>query len=74
MKKTLVKTKIVNEGEGITIYFWRKTFLWFGGWYPFGSMSCQNKNTVKRIADKITDDSVSEVLYTNFINATDRVK
>jgi len=74
MKKILVKTKIVNEDEGITIYFWRKIFLWFGEWYPFGSMSCQNTNTVKRIADKITDDSVSEVLYTNFINSVGRVK
>jgi hypothetical protein len=71
-KKNLVKCKIVLEDDGrtLTTYFWRKTFWIFGEWYPFGVSSTmgngQNSSQKKR-AEDITDDSVSKVLFNNFI-------
>jgi len=70
-KKTLVKTKIVLEDDGKTlvVYFWKRIFLCFGYWYPFGcsSGSKQGENKIKRI----TDDAVSKLFYDNFITYND---
>ncbi len=69
MKKTLVKTKIVLEDDGhaLTIYFWRKTFLWFGYWYPFGCSSSSGKINEEKIKN-INDDTVSALLYDNILS------
>mgnify|MGYP001615616979 CR=1 FL=1 len=66
--KTLVKSKIVLEdnGKGMTIYFWKKTFWIFGYWYPFGSSSMFPEQTKKRI-EHVNDKEVSRVLFNNFI-------
>jgi len=54
---TLVKTKIVADSKGTTIYMWQKTWWIFGYWYPFGC-------TTKIITEKtINDNSVSELLF-----------
>ncbi len=67
--KTLVKTKIVLEcdGESLTTYFWKKTFWVFGYWYPFGTCRQFSKLPNDRIAI-INDDSVSKLLFDNFIS------
>ena len=67
MKKTLVKTKIVIEdnGRSMVTYFWRRTFLCFGYWYPYGSSSGNSKIS-DEIINKINDDSVSTLLYNEF--------
>lgn len=66
--KTLVKSKIVLEDNNKTLitYMWKKTFLCFGYWYPFGS-SCSNVKISEKKLNKITDENVSEVLFNNFI-------
>lgn len=66
--KTLVKTKIVLEDNctSLVTYFWKPTFLFFGYWYPFGS-SCGSKIPEEKL-NKINDNTVSEVLYDNFIS------
>lgn len=68
MKKTLVKSKIVLEDNGktLTTYMWKKTFLCFGYWYPFG---CSSGGKIsKQKLCTITDDAVSKVLFDNFIH------
>jgi hypothetical protein len=66
MKKTLVKSKIVleDDGESLTIYFWKRTFLWFGYWYPFGSLSGRKRSEEQ--LNRINDNSVSKLLFDNF--------
>jgi hypothetical protein len=68
MKKTLVKTKIVLEDDGkmLTIYFWHKTFLFFGYWYPFGNSSSTHKVPDEDVS-KINDNNVSKLLFEKFI-------
>lgn len=71
MKKTLVKSKIVleNNGETLTTYMWKKIFLCFGYWYPFGT--CCGSKISKQKLYTITDDSVSKfylkISFNNFI-------
>lgn len=67
MKKTLVKSKIVleDDGKSLTTYFWKRTFLCFGYWYPFGSISGGKISDEK--LNRINDDSVSKLFYENFI-------
>lgn len=71
--KTLVKCKIVLEdnGKGLVIYFWKKTFLWFGYWYPFGSSSCYPNQPKEKIWD-INATNVSNVLFNNFLKGAGR--
>ena len=57
---TLVKTKIVSDESGITIYMWRKTWWIFGYWYPYG-------HTSNMISAEITDKNVSNVLFDRFL-------
>lgn len=66
--KTLVKTKIVLEEDGrtMTTYVWEKWFWIFGMWIPHGTISGIHKLEGKRISN-ITKESVSKVLYENFI-------
>lgn len=66
--KQLVKTKIVLEdnGKNIVVYFWKKTFWIFGYWYPYGS--CSSSLDLTKKAKTINDDTVSKVLYNNFIS------
>lgn len=68
MSKTLVKTKIVleNNGKSLVVYFWKRTFLWFGHWYPFGASSSTDKISKEKI-NRINDNAVSELFYDNFI-------
>lgn len=68
MKKTLVKTKIVLEDDGTSLvtYFWKRTFLWFGYWYPYGSSSSDSKISNTKI-DRITDDNISKLFYENIL-------
>ena len=70
MKKTLVKSKIVLEDNGTTLvtYLWKRTFLWFGYWYPFGCSSSLGKISDERLS-KINDESVSKLFYDNFIRS-----
>jgi hypothetical protein len=66
--KTLVKVKIVVEDEGraLTVYFWKRRFLCFGYWYPFG---CSSSNVVpKEKLDKINDDAISKLIYENVLS------
>lgn len=67
MNKILVKSKIVLSADGrcLITYFWKRTFLCFGYWYPFGGSS-GSKQSDKKVS-KINDESVSNVLYDNFI-------
>ena len=67
MKKTLVKSKIVleDDGKSLVTYFWKKTFLCFGYWYPFGCSSGSKISDEK--LNRINDDSVSKLFYENFI-------
>ena len=67
MKKTLVKSKIVleDDGKSLVTYFWKKTFLCFGYWYPFGCSSASKISAEK--LNRINDDSVSKLFYENFI-------
>lgn len=59
---TLVKTKIVSDENGITIYMWRKSWWIFGHWYPYGQ-------TTKRITSMpINDDTVSWLLYDKLLS------
>ncbi len=66
--KTLVKSKIVlsDNGTTLTVYFWKRTFWFFGYWYPFGTTSCIGRISYE-IINKINDNNVSKVLYDNFI-------
>jgi hypothetical protein len=68
MKKTLVKTKIVleDDGTGLVVYFWKRTFLFFGYWYPFGSSSSTGQVEKEKL-NRITDDEVSKLFYEKFI-------
>lgn len=68
MKKTLIKTKIVLEDNGscLVTYFWKRTFLCFGYWYPFGSCSSNAKISEHKIK-RINDDNVSRLLSDNFL-------
>jgi len=68
MKKTLVKCKIVleDDGKSLVAYFWKKSFLWFGYWYPYGSSTGSGKMSEEKI-NRINDDSVSTLFYKNFI-------
>jgi len=63
-RKTLVKSKIVVEDSGtsLTIYLWKKTFLFFGYWYPFGNTSGNYQFNKKRLS-KINDEAVSKRLF-----------
>lgn len=63
-RKTLVKSKIVLEDNGtcLTIYFWKRTFLFFGYWYPYCNCSSLGVQPIEKI-EKINDDEVSKVLY-----------
>lgn len=66
--KTLVKAKIVLEdnGTGLVIYLWKRTFWKFGYWYPFGSSSSNAKVPMGRLAF-INDNQVSKALFEKFI-------
>lgn len=68
MKKTLVKSKIVleDDGKSLVVYFWKRTFLWFGYWYPFGSSSSSGKVKEEKL-NKISDNTVSKLLFDNII-------
>jgi hypothetical protein len=68
MKKTLVKSKIVLEdnGKSLIVYFWKKTFLCFGYWYPFGCSSSISKISDEKI-NRINDNTVSELFYENYL-------
>lgn len=68
MKKTLVKSKIVLEdnGKSLVTYFWKKTFLCFGYWYPYGS-SCGGGKISNAKIGRINGNSVSNLFYENFI-------
>lgn len=64
---TLVKAKIVlgDDGKSLITYMWNKIFWIFGYWYPFGG-----RNGViisKEELANITDDTVSKLLFENFI-------
>ena len=63
-RKTLAKSKIVVEDNGtsLTIYLWKKTFWFFGYWYPFGN-TCGNHEFSKERLSKINDNAVSERLF-----------
>jgi hypothetical protein len=67
--KTLVKSKIVLEDNGTALvtYLWKKTFWFFGYWYPFGTVCSTGKIDQNQI-DKITDNNISAVLFENFIS------
>ena len=69
--RTLVKSKIVleDDGRGLVIYLWKKTFWIFGYWYPFGCSSGISKFPKERI-DKINDNAISAVLFDNFVSAS----
>jgi len=66
--KTLVKSKIVleDDGKSLVILFWKKTFWFFGYWYPFGSLCGNYKLSDERI-NNINDDLVSELLFENIL-------
>jgi hypothetical protein len=68
MNRTLVKSKIVLEDDGCALvtYLWKRTFLWFGYWYPFGTSSSNMKVSAEKL-NKINDNAISDVLFTNFI-------
>jgi hypothetical protein len=68
MEKTLVKSKIVleDDGKSLVTYFWKKTFLCFGYWYPFGSSSGVSKISEEKL-NRINDNEVSKLFYENFI-------
>jgi hypothetical protein len=68
MSKTLVKTKIVleNGGKTLVVYFWKRTFLWFGYWYPWGVTTGEGKISKEKI-NRINDDNVSKLFYDNYI-------
>jgi hypothetical protein len=66
--KTLVKTKIVleDDGKNLILWFWQKTFWIFGYWYPCGCSNCSGGIDKKHL-EKISDATVGNVLYDNFI-------
>jgi len=68
MKTTLVKSKIVLEADGtsLVIYLWKPTFLCFGYWYPF-ECTCGSPIQKEKLI-KINDDSISDVLFENFLS------
>lgn len=68
MKKTLVKSKIVLEENGTTLttYFWKRTFLCFGYWYPFGTSSSSAKVSEDKL-NRVNDKAVSKLLYDRII-------
>jgi len=68
MNKILVKSKIVleDDGKSLVIYFWKRSFLCFGYWYPFGS-SCANFKIEKEAISFINDKTVSNLLNTHFL-------
>lgn len=67
MNKTLIKTKIVleDEGKSLVTYFWKRTFLCFGYWYPYGCTSHNNKISEERI-NRINDGEVSKLFLNKF--------
>lgn len=67
MRKTLVKCKIVVEDDGrlLTTYMWKRTFLWFGYWYPFGTS--QGPKIPNEKLNSINDDSISKLIFENVI-------
>jgi hypothetical protein len=69
MKKTLVKSKIVLEdnGKSLVTYFWKRTFLWFGYWYPFGSSITIGGKISEEKLSRINDNAVSNLFYDKFI-------
>lgn len=71
MKKTLVKSKIVLEDDGrsLVTYLWKKIFLCFGYWYPYGC-STGSKISDEKLS-RITDNAVSTLFYDNFIRGVD---
>lgn len=68
MKKTLIKSKIVleDDGKSLVIYLWKKTFLCFGYWYPYGCSSGSSIVSDEKLK-RINDDNVSELFFNNFI-------
>ena len=66
--KQLVKAKIVleNDGKSLVTYLWKRTFLCFGYWYPFGSLSSSVKLSNRKL-DKINDEAVAKLFNENFI-------
>jgi len=71
--KTLVKSKIRLEDNGtaIMLYMWKPTFKNFlpniiGDWFPCGTCSSMGKFSNEDL-DKISVESVADVLYNNFI-------
>ena len=68
MNKTLVKTKIVLEdnGKSIVVYFWKKSFLVFGYWYPYGSTTSLSKIDDDKVK-RINDTKLSEIIYEKFL-------
>lgn len=72
MKKTLVKSKIVVEdnGKSLVTYFWKKTFLCFGYWYPWGSSTGLSKISSEKI-NRINDEAVSKLFFEKFIRGFD---
>jgi hypothetical protein len=58
---TLVKTKIVLDTSGHTIYMWHKSWWIFGHWYAYGHTSRT------QIDIRINDITVSEILYNNLL-------
>lgn len=68
-RKTLVKCKIVIEQDGTALvtYLWKRTFLWFGYWYPWGCSSSSGKIPIEKIIT-INDYEVSKLIYDNIIS------
>ncbi len=68
MNKTLVKSKIVleNNGTGLTIYFWKKTWWIFGYWYCFGNSSSLDKISEEKL-NRISDSEISKILVNKFL-------
>lgn len=68
MDKTLFKTKIVleDDGKSLVTYFWKRTFLCFGYWYPFGCSSSNSKVSQEKL-NRINDNEVSKVLFNKFL-------
>jgi len=58
--KTLVKCKIKikSDGKGITLYFYKTVFLWFGFYYPYGSIIGTDRIDEK-VIEKINDKNIS---------------
>lgn len=70
MKKTLVKCKIVHQKTKheatISIMLWKRVFLCFGYWYPFGVKTYYHNRHEQELKD-INDDMVSKILHTTLL-------